>query len=345
MNKDIIVIGTSTGGIEALRQILADLPADLPASIFIVQHSGADSPGILDLILQRASKIRVMIAADKEKIVHGRVYVAPPDRHLLIEPGKVCLSRGPKENLFRPAIDPMFRSAAQVYGPRVIGVILTGGLDDGTAGLWAVKQLGGTAIVQDPHDALVPSMPASALNFVAVDYCVPLSEIARLLLKLTDTVADEAGAYKMPKHLDLEVKIAKQDPAIDHDVRDLWDKSSYTCPECHGVLLQFTENGRERFRCHTGHAFSANSLLAHLTEGVEESLWTTVRTIEESVLLLRHLAKHLEKTDPSVSAEFLSKADDAKRRSDVVRKALEEHEELNVERVLEGAEVSDIGSH
>lgn len=339
MKKDIIVIGTSAGGIEALRRILPGLPLDLPASVFIVQHSGADSPGILDLILQRGSKIRIVSPADKETIVPGRVYVAPPDYHMLIEPGKVCLSRGPKENRFRPAIDPLFRSAAQVYGPRVIGVVLTGGLDDGTAGLWAVKQLGGTAIVQDPHDALVPSMPASALNFVAVDHCVPLAEIAPLLVKLTDTVADEKGTIKMPEHLDIEVKIAKQDPAIDQDVRNLWDKSSYTCPECHGVLLQFEENGRDRFRCHTGHAFSANSLLAHLTENVEDSLWTTIRTIEESVLLLRHLSKHLADTDPNTAAEFISKADEARRRSELVRKAVFAHEELNVDRVLEKAEM------
>lgn len=338
MKKDIIVIGASAGGIEALRRILAGLPFDLPASVFIVQHSGADSPGILGLILQRGSKIRVITPADKETIVPGCVYVAPPDYHMLIEPGKVCLSRGPKENRFRPAIDPLFRSAAQVYGPRVIGVVLTGGLDDGTAGLWAVKQLGGTAIVQDPHDALAPSMPASALKFVAVDHCVLLSEIAPLLVKLTETAEDKKGAIKTPEYLDIEVKIAKQDPAIDHDVRELWDKTSYTCPECHGVLMQFEENGRERFRCHTGHALSSNSLLAHLTENVEDSLWTTIRTIEESVLLLRHLSKHLQETDPNTAAEFLLKAEEAKRRSELVRKAAAGHEELNVERVLESAE-------
>ena len=338
MKKDIIVIGASTGGIEALRRILAALPAKLPAAIFIVQHSGADSPGILHLILQRGSKIRVVIPAHNEEIVAGFAYVAPPDQHMLVEPGKICLSRGPKENRFRPAVDPLFRSAAQVYGPRVIGVILTGGLDDGTAGLWAVKQLGGTAIVQDPRDALAPSMPASALNFVAVDHSVPLAAIAPLLVKLAGTNADEQEVIEMPKFLDLEVKIAKQDPAIDLDVRKIWDKSSYTCPECHGVLLQFAESGRDRFRCHTGHAFSANSLLTNLTAGVEESLWSTVRTIEESVLLMTHLAEHIERTDPTAAAEFREKAAEARARSEVVRKALNAHEELNVERVLEAAD-------
>ena len=222
--KDIIVIGSSTGGIEALRTIVAGLPEDFRASIFIAQHTGSNVPGVLDLILKRAARMPTHAARDKEEIKPGHIYVAPPDRHLLLEPGRICLSRGPKENRFRPAIDPLFRSAAQVYGPRVIGVILTGGLDDGTAGLWAVKQLGGTAIVQDPKDAFVPSMPSSALQFVNVDYCLPLTEIAPILVKLANTQADEKEVYAPPAHLDIEVKIAKLDPAIDQDIRDIWEK-------------------------------------------------------------------------------------------------------------------------
>jgi two-component system, chemotaxis family, protein-glutamate methylesterase/glutaminase len=256
---------------------------------------------------------------------------------MLLEPGVIRLSRGPKENLFRPAIDPLFRSAAQVYGPRVIGVILTGGLDDGTAGLWAVKKLGGTAVVQDPNDALFPSMPANALRYVSVDYCVPLPRIPGLLTELTKTPAEQKGVSEVPEHLDIEVKIAKQDPAIDEDIRNLWEKSSYTCPECHGVLLRLKEGGRERFRCHTGHAFSADGLLASLTESVEESLWTTIRTIEESVLLMRHLAGHLERHDPWNAKEFLRKAEEAEERSDLVRQAVYQHEELDMERVEEAA--------
>jgi two-component system, chemotaxis family, protein-glutamate methylesterase/glutaminase len=338
MNKDIVVIGASTGGIDALREILRGLSPDLNASVFVVQHSGADAPGILHLILQRRSQIRVVTPADGERIVKGRVYLAPPDRHLILEQDRICLSRGPKENRFRPAIDPLFRSAAQVYGPRVIGVVLTGGLDDGTAGLWAVKRMGGTAIVQDPADAVVPSMPLSASRYVNVDHIVPLVEIAPLLMKLTSTPAVLEGVYEVPKHLDIEVKIAKQDPAIDQDVRKIWEKSSYTCPECHGVLLQFEESGRDRFRCHTGHAFSSDSLLAYLTENVEDSLWTTIRTIEESVLLMNHMAKHIEAQDANAAAEFRQKAAEARERSELVRKAVIGHEQLNEERVMEAAE-------
>jgi two-component system, chemotaxis family, protein-glutamate methylesterase/glutaminase len=336
--RDIIVIGGSAGGIETLRSLVAGLPSDLPATIFIVMHTGADSPSVLDLILNRAGPLPAITPRDKQKIPRGKIVVAPPDHHLIIEPDRICLSRGPKENRFRPAIDPLFRSAAQVYGPRVIGVILTGGLDDGTAGLWAIKRLGGMAVVQDPRDALVPSMAESALRYVEVDHCVPLQEIAPLLVKLTAQDIDDKGDYEVPDYLDIEVKIAKQDPAIEQDVRKLWEKTSYTCPECHGVLLRLKESGRERFRCHTGHAFSEDSLLSSLTEGVEESLWATIRSIEETVMLLEHLSKHAAESNDSELAERLqAKAKEAMRRSELVRQATMAHEELNLERVEEEA--------
>jgi len=184
---------------------------------------------------------------------------------------------------------------------------------------------------------LFPSMPTNALRYVAVDYSVPLVEIPRLLMALTSETVDEKGVFEVPEHVDIEVKIAKQKPALDLDVRELWEKSSYTCPECHGVLLQLQEGGRERFRCHTGHAFSVDGLLASLTQAVEESLWSAIRNVEESVLLMRHLAHHLEETDPKSSKEFLKKADEAQKRSEQVRKAVVHHEELNMELVEEEA--------
>lgn len=252
--KDIIVIGASAGGIEALRLIVRDLPKDFAASIFVVLHTAPQSPGILDQILARAGSLPATNATDKEQIQPGRMYVAPPDHHLLIEPGIVRVTKGPKENRFRPAIDPLFRSAAQAYGARVVGLILTGGLDDGTAGLRAVKQLGGTAIVQDPEDAVAPSMPASARRYVEVDYCLPLVEIAAQLVRLTGTPAEEKGAAQVQDGMEIETKIAKEDEAIGVGVRNLGKPSSYACPECHGVLLQLKEVDRIRFRCHTGHA-------------------------------------------------------------------------------------------
>ena len=185
----VVVIGASAGGLDALRTIVSGLPADFPTPICIVVHTSAQSPGLIDSIIARAGPLPAVVASDHERLRPGHVYLAPADRHLLIEPGVVRLSRGPREHRFRPAIDPLFRSAAQVFGPAAVGVILSGSLDDGTAGLSIIKRLGGIAIVQDPNDALFPSMPASALRHVLVDYCVPLSDIASILVEVTQRAA------------------------------------------------------------------------------------------------------------------------------------------------------------
>lgn len=334
--RNIVVVGTSAGGIEALRVLVAGLPENFQGALLTVMHTSPDSPGLLSAILQRAGDLPAITPLDGEPIENGKVYVAPADYHMLVEPGRIRLSHGPKENRFRPAIDPLFRSAAQVYGPRVIGVVLTGGLDDGTAGLWAIKQLGGTTVVQDPSDALYSSMPESALTYVKVDYQLPLKEIPSLLVRLTESEIDGQVRAESPQNLDLEVRIAKSDPAIDMDVRDIWEKTSYTCPECHGVLLKLEEGGRIRFRCHTGHAFSADSLLADLTQNIEEQLWSTVRSIEESAMLMRHMSKHVRGAAGNEAAEeFVRKAEEAEERADLVRRAIADHEELNLSRVEE----------
>jgi len=322
MPKDIIVIGASAGGLEALRALAAGLPPDLAASVFVVLHTSAESPGLLPNIIERAGPLPAVSPQDAERIRPGHIYVAPPDHHLIIEPGVVRATRGPKENRFRPAIDPLFRSAAQVYGPRVVGVILTGYLDDGTAGLWAVKQLGGTAVVQDPADALVDSMPLSALRHVRVDYCLPLSEITPLLARLAGEEA-EGGAFEVPEETNIEVNIAKADHALEAGVMKLGEPSYFACPECHGVLLQLKEDDRVRFRCHTGHAYSLESLAAEIDESIEESLWSAIRAAEEKVLLMRHFAEHVRRGEEGRDAEeFLRAAEAAQRRADLVRQAV-----------------------
>src|SRR3954447_1871614 len=184
-SKHIVVIGASAGGLEALRAIVGALDPDFAAPICVVLHTSPQSPGLLDGILTRPGKLAALNAINGERLRPGHIYVAPPDFHLVVEPGILRVTKGPRENRFRPAIDPLFRSAAQVYGPGAIGVVLTGSLDDGTAGLWTIKQLGGCAIVQDPSDALFPGMPENALTHVDVDYVVPLAELAPLLMSLT----------------------------------------------------------------------------------------------------------------------------------------------------------------
>jgi two-component system chemotaxis response regulator CheB len=340
--KDIVVIGASAGGVEALRTLVGGLPADFTGSVFVVMHTAPDSPGVLAQILDRAGPLPAANASNRERIRPGRVYVAPPDNHLLLEPGIVRVTHGPKENRFRPAVDPLFRSAAQVFGPRAVGVILTGGLDDGTSGLWAVKRLGGTAVVQDPDEAFMPSMPLSAINRVEVDYTLPLAEIAPLLARLASTSVAEQGGYEVPEELNIEVGIAKEDRGLERGLAEIASPSIFACPECHGTLLQLKENGRTRYRCHTGHAYSADSLLSEITEGVEASLWNAIRAIDESVMLLRHMAEHVREAGngDGVAEQFLEKAEDAERRSALVRRAVFEHEHLSEGKVAGAADAS-----
>src|ERR1041384_7292509 len=184
--RDIIVIGASAGGVQALSKLVAAFPPDLPAAVFIVLHIPSHAPSFLPDILARDARIPVAHATDREEIREGKVYVAPPDQHLLIEDRHVKLVHGPKENLHRPSIDALFRSAARWAGPRVIGVVLTGARDDGTVGMRAIKQCGGIAVIQDPEDALYPGMPRSALENAQIDFVLPIAEIPPLLVRLAN---------------------------------------------------------------------------------------------------------------------------------------------------------------
>jgi two-component system chemotaxis response regulator CheB len=338
--KDIIVVGTSTGGMDALKVLVSELPRDLKASIFIVLHTASYSLGILPEILERAGPLPASNATDWEQFKAGHIYVAPPDHHLLLErAGYTRITRGPKENRFRPAVDPLFRSAARAFGPRVVGVIMTGWLDDGTAGLWAVKERGGTAIVQRPDDALAPSMPLSAIRHVQVDYSVPLKEIAPLLVRLTGAPAEEEGAYPMSDQMETEVRIAGEENGEEIGILKFGKPSIYACPECHGVLLQLEEGNNIRFRCHTGHAYSVDSLLSEFTERSEETLWSTIRSLEESVLLLRDQADHVKAHGDEASAEaLLKKAQESRERAEMVRLVARQHEKLSTEKLEQAAE-------
>jgi len=328
-SKYLVVIGASAGGIEALRTIVAALDRGFPAPIGIVLHTAPQAPGLLDAILARAGRLAAHYVVNGERLEPGHIYVAPPDYHLVIEPGIARVTKGPKENRFRPAIDPLFRSAAQVYGPRAIGVVLTGSLDDGAGGLWAIKQLGGCAIVQDPREALFPSMPQHALEHVSVDYVLPLAEIAPTLELLTSVPVEPIAPSDVPEVLRAEVKIAMEENPIDVGLERLGKPSRFACPECHGVLLELKEGARTKFRCHTGHAYSIASLLAAVGEGIEDSLWTAVRALEEGQLLMTQVAEHLKVShDPTGAQQLLDRANEARRQSDVVRQLVMQREPL-----------------
>ena len=328
-SKRLVVIGASAGGIEALRTIVAQLPEGFPAPIAIVLHTSPQSPGVLDAILSRAGRLKASNAVDGERLQPGHIYIAPPDFHLVIEPGTARVTKGPRENRFRPAIDPLFRSAAQVYGPAAIGVVLTGSLDDGTDGLWAIKQLGGCAIVQDPLEALFPSMPQHAIDHVAVDYILPLAEIPPMLMQLTSEAVEPASA-EAPELLKVELKIAMEQNPIDAGLERIGKPSKFSCPECHGVLLELKEGTRSKFRCHTGHAYSIASLLAAIAEGIEDSLWNAIRALEEGQLLMTQVADHLRTSHDAVSAErLINRANEARQQSDAIRQLVMHRQPLS----------------
>lgn len=325
-NPDVIVIGASTGGVEALSGLVKALPPAFPAAIFVVTHTAPHGPGLLAEILSHAGALPATHARDGEIFQTGKIYVAPPDQHMLLGAGGVLrLSRGPKENRSRPAIDPLFRSAALAFGSRVIGVILTGALDDGAAGLAAVKACGGLAVVQSPRDARAPSMPLSALRAVTADHCVPLSEMGPLLTRLaSEPIArkDIETEVAMPAHIETEVAIASGEHVDIDSAKALGAPTLFTCPECHGTLMQLPEPKLLRFRCHAGHAYTANSFVAALAESTEDVLWNAVRTLEENVLILRHMAAH-ESEDQETANQLLRQSESAEKRVVIVRRALD----------------------
>jgi two-component system, chemotaxis family, protein-glutamate methylesterase/glutaminase len=266
-----VFIGSSMNGIEVLQKLVRDLPADFPAPIFVAQHVGRNSPGYLPDILTRAGRRRAVPPRDGERIACARIYVAPPDRHMLVEDGAVRLSDGPQENHVRPAVDPLFRSAALAYGPAAIGVVLTGQLDDGTAGLLAIKDCGGTALVQDPAEAPAPSMPLSALRHVPVDHCLPVSGLAEKLVELARD--NPAGEDEAPDRglLRIEHRIASG-AATAEDWRALEQRSIATglrCPQCGSALDELPDRRFVRLRCRSGHAYSQPGLSSVRVPGRE----------------------------------------------------------------------------
>ena len=341
---NIIVIGASAGGYEPLKTIAAGLPKDLDASIFVVWHMSPDVRGILPEVLGRYERFQAAHACDGEPIVPGRIYVAPPDRHLLVEKDCVRVTRGPKENRFRPAVDPLFRSAAYFHGPRVIGVILSGALDDGTSGLWTVKHRGGTAVVQSPLDAEVRSMPENALHEVEADYVVPAAEMPELFIRLVNDRKDKPELvpddHKTEGRIRAEIGIAKEDSALRDWIHDFGQLTPFTCPECHGVLARIEDGRLNRFRCHTGHAFSPDTLLTAVTEATENQLWDAVRGMDETIMMLNNIGDHFaEHNQPQLAGKYFLKAKEAEDRADKIRDVLFSHEELSNETIREEAAI------
>lgn len=318
---DIIVVGASIGGVEALMGLMGGLPADLPAAIFVVLHLPAHAHSVLPELLTRAGRLPSTPVKDGEPITNGRIYCALPDYHLIVRRGHVELSHGPRENRCRPAVDVLFRTAARAYGPRVVGVVLTGALNDGTAGLLAIKDRGGVAVVQDPRDAFFPDMPESVLAYVAVDHREPLAQIPALLARLAREPAADDGAFPIPENMEIEADIAAH--GGDERTPRPGRLSGFTCPECKGPMWQIEDGGMARYRCRVGHAYTAETMLAAQTEDVEAALWVALETLEESAQVAGRLAAEAHQREHHLAAARLEeRAERAAERADAIRRGL-----------------------
>lgn len=301
-------MGASAGGIAVLQTILPTLPWDLQASIFIVVHTTEDSPGVLPEILNRHSKLPVLYAVDKAPILPARVYVAPSgQRHMVLDRGKILLRPGPRENRSRPSIDALFRSASFAYGQRTIGVVLSGNLDDGSAGLADIKRRGGLAIVQNPDEADAPSMPASAMEITNIDFMLPAQDIG---LKLVELVAAE---------------VTEKVQLISNGNKNMEATGQvYPCPECGGVLEETKEGETLRFRCRVGHIYSPESLMADQSVATERALWAAIRTLEEQAEFAERLAtSSRQKKRSRLAHRFGEKAQTSREDAALLRSLLE----------------------
>ena len=326
--QSLIVMGASVGGMEALSTIFAALPADFPAAILVVTHVGARK-SLLPELLAKTSALPVRYAQDREPIRPGRILLAPPDLHMLVAitagQAMVELTRGPRENHTRPAIDPLFRSAAAAFGPHVVGVILSGYLDDGTAGLQAIKACGGTVLVQDPEEAVAPSMPQSAMRNVVVDSRLPVADMAPVLLALArgaPAPAQPGAPPQPPGWIAVENRFARGVGNMEQ-LQKIATPSTFTCPECQGTLWELTDQQPQRFRCHTGHSFTAPILGELQHEKAEDAIWAAVRALQEKEQMFASLAaKATAWLHPGTATEYTQKARQAREQADLLKRML-----------------------
>lgn len=316
----LVVVGASLGGVEALQRLAAGLPDTFEAPLLVVLHVGAHK-SVLPRLLEQKSKRPAVHPQDGDVIRPGRIYVAPPDNHMLVDGAVIRLTRGPKEHHTRPAIDPLFRSAALSRGRDVVGLVMTGALDDGTAGLQAIKACGGRAVVQDPSDTVEPSMPKSALAWVDVDLTAPLDELPVLLARLVahpNTTSDVAAHDQVA----CEQKwFLGQGDTMEH-MRNVATPSAYVCPDCRGALWEVSGSRPSRFRCHTGHAYTLRTLYDAQFAQTDEALWGAVRALQEQELVLQRLAEE-GPADAGQAAELHSRRVRAREHAEVLRRLIE----------------------
>lgn len=321
--RDVVVVGASAGGVEALRDLVGLLPHDFPAAVLIVLHVPPMSRSALPDILNRAGPLHARHAHNQDDLVPGKVLVAPADKHLIVYDHAVTLSAGPTENGHRPAIDVLFRTAARALGPRVMSVVLSGALDDGTAGSVAVKLRGGTCLAQDPDDALHRSMPQCAISAGAIDIVGAVPELAGALVELAGQPVPIPDTPASPL-MNLESVMADNDPHALNTADRPGTPAGFSCPDCHGVLYQIQEGGLIRFRCRVGHAWSAESLLAQQSTAYEGALWMALRSLEEKAALTGNLADRARERGHHLSAQsFDSSVAETRHAAELVRELID----------------------
>ena len=314
--RDMVAIGASAGGVEALRELMSGLPPDLRAAVLVVLHLPATGRSVLPAILARAGPLPATVPADGQPLERAHVYVAPPDRHLLVMGERMRLTAGPRENGHRPAIDPLFRSVARAYGPRAVAVVLSGNLDDGAAGARLVKNRGGGVLVQDPDDTLYPEMPISAAAVTDVDACLPAAELAARLCELLEEPVRDRGEEELEERESRETEdLAEAERAVNGRPTEL------ACPECGGPLLERDEGPLVRFACRVGHVFSPDSLMAEHGKELERALWSALRSLEERADLYRRMARRAGNR-PAVHRRFVGRSEAAEEHADALRDAI-----------------------
>lgn len=318
-NRDVVAVGASAGGVEALRELMVGLPDDLPATVLIVLHLPAGGVSALAAILDRAGPLPVDSAWHGAPLRHGHVYVAPADFHLLVADGELALSRGPTENGHRPAVDALFRSAATALGPRCVGVVLSGALDDGAAGLSSIAARGGVAMVQDPAEALYPGMPEAALREVPGSRVLPLQEMGQALAELVRREVDSEQAAAPGTLTALEAELAKHgewQPEYETDAVGV--PSGFSCPDCQGVLLVL--RGTRRYRCRVGHAWTEEALLQQKNDDLEQALWTALRTLDEKTSLANRMhASAVERHNGTMARRYAEMARESEHAAGTLR--------------------------
>lgn len=326
-NRDILAIGTSAGGFDALRFLAGEFSRDFPASVLVTIHLSNQFRSALDAILTQAGPLPASFAVDGEKLERGRIYIAPVERHLIVEKERLRLGSGPRENNARPSLDPLFRSTAVCCGPRTVGAVLTGTLGDGAAGLSALKQCGGITVVQDPTDAAYPEMPTTALLRSKPDHVVGLAGMPALFEKLARQ--PPGPAVPVPGHLPYEINVASGGRGSMSEMDRIGRRSVLACPDCHGVMWEIDDGELVRYRCHVGHAYSAEIMNLALDENLRRAFGTALRALDERIALARKLESQANTSGRTeIAASWAAKAVEYEAEAEIIRDSIRRTDEI-----------------